>query len=79
MVYTFTPPLHWCEALPESVSGRAVVTGKVSFDSAVDGLDNVDSVDRMCFPDLLGNCQINVQEFMPNIMQGLLQFCDLVI
>lgn len=40
VVYTFTPPLHWCEALPESVSGRAVVTGKVSFDSAVDGLDN---------------------------------------
>lgn len=47
--------------------------------TTVDGLDNVDSVDRMCFPDLLGNCQINVQEFMPNIMQDLLQFCDLVI
>lgn len=40
VVYGFTPPLYWCEDLPDAVSGTASMTAQVSFDSVIDALDD---------------------------------------
>ena len=40
VVYGFTPPLYWCEDLPDALSGTGSVSAAVAFDSAIDALDD---------------------------------------
>lgn len=42
LIYGFTPPLSWCEALPDAVSGEGTMRASIDFDSAIDGLDRSD-------------------------------------